>query len=154
LLAKRGVFLLLCLFVVFSLGFLSSVVWADAISNAKSQLVSCYDAVRDAEVAGADVTLLTGTLNEAGLLLSQAEFAFSNGDFVAAQNYTVQSQGKLANVVSEANALSIAAGAQRNQDFLITVVGSTGGMGAVLVGSWVLWSFLKKEKQKRWETRD
>jgi hypothetical protein len=139
----------------FWLGFLSSVVWADqggaanAISNARSQLVSCYDAVRGAEAAGANVTSLTETLNEAGLLLSQAEFAFSNGDFGPAQDYAVQSQGKVANVVLEANALLIAAGAQQNQDFLVNVVGSTGGTAAVLVGSWGLWSFLKKRSKSK-----
>lgn len=153
LLRKRVVFFLFCLFLAFSLGFLSSVVWADqggatnAISGAMSQLVSCYDAVRDAEAAGANVTSLTGVLNEAGLLLSQAEFAFSNGDFGAAQDYAVQSQGKVANVVSEANAFLISAGAHQNQDFLINVVGSTAGTAAVLVGSWVLWSFLKKRSK-------
>lgn len=127
------------------------VVWADqsgaanAISSAKSQLVNCYDAAREAEAAGANITTLTGVLNEAGLLLSHAEFAFSNGDFADAQDYAVQSQGKLVNLVSDANALLIAAGAQRNQDFLINVVGSTGGTVVVLVGSFGLWSFLKKK---------
>jgi hypothetical protein len=154
-LVKRGVFLLLCLLLAFSLGFLPPVVWADqggaanAISSARSQLVSNYDAVRRAEAAGANVTSLTGTLNEAGLLLSQAEFAFSNGDFGAAQDYALQSQGKLANVVSEANVLLNAAEAQRNQDFLVNVVGSTGGTVAVLVGSWGLWSFLKKKNKSK-----
>jgi hypothetical protein len=157
LLAKRAVFLLICLLLAFSLGFLSSVVWADqggaanAISSAMSQLVSCYDAVRGAEAVGANVTSLTGALNEAGLLLSQAEFAFSNGDFGAAQDFAVQSQGKVANVVSEANALLISAEAQQNQDFLINVVGSTGGTVAVLVGSWGLWSFLKKRSKNKGE---
>ena len=153
LLAKREGFLLLCLLLAFSVGFLPSFVWADqvgaanAISSAMSQLASCYDAVRDAEAAGANVTSLTGTLNEAGLLLSEAEFAFSNGDFAAAQDYAGQSQGKLANVVSEANALLMVAGARRNQDFLVNVVGSTGGTVALLVGSWGLWSFLKKRSK-------
>jgi hypothetical protein len=152
---KRGVFLLLCLLLAFSLGFLTSVVWADqggatnAISSARSQLLSCYEAVWDAEAAGANITSLTGTLNEAGLLLSHAEFAFSNGDFAGAQDYALQSQGKLANVVSEANALLNAAGVHRNQDFLVNVVGSTGGTVAVLVGSWGLWSFLKKRSKSK-----
>jgi hypothetical protein len=153
LLAKRVVFTLFCLLLAFSLGFLSSVVWADqggaanAISSAMSQLVSCYDAMRGAEAVGANVTSLTGALNEAGLLLSQAEFAFSNGDFGAAQDYAVQSQGKLANLASEANALLIAAWDKRNRDILVNVVGSTVGTVAVLVGSWGLWSFLKKRSK-------
>ena len=155
LLIKRGVFFLLCLLLAFSLGFLPSVAWADqggaanAISSARSQLLSCYEAVWDAEAAGANITSLTGTLNEAGLLLSQAEFAFSNGDFGAAQDYALQSQGKLSNLVSVANSLLNAAEAQRNQDFLVNVVGSTGGTVAVLVGSLGLWSFLKKRSKSK-----
>jgi hypothetical protein len=153
LLARRGVFLLLCLLLAFLLGFLPSAVWADqggaanALSSARSQLVGCYEAVQDAEAAGANITMLTGTLNEAGLLLSKAEVAFSNGDFAAAQEYAVQSQSKLANLVSEANALLFPAGAKRNQDFWVNVVGSTGGTIAVFVGSWGLWSFLKRRSK-------
>ena len=152
---KRGVFLPLCLLLAFSFGFLPSVVWADqggaanAISSGRSQLLSCYEAVWDAEAAGANITSLTGTLNEAGLLLSHAEFAFSNGDFGGAEDYALQSQGKLANVVSEANVLLNDSGAHRNQDFLVNVVGSTGGTVAVLVGSWGLWSFLKKRSKSK-----
>lgn len=107
--------------------------------------MNCYDEAREAEATGANITTLTGTLNEAGLFLSQAEFAFSNNDFADAQDYAVQSQGKLADFVSDANALLIAAAAQRNQDFLIDVVGSTGGTVVVLVGSFGFWSFLKKK---------
>ena len=138
---------------VLFLGVFPAMVWADqsgaanAISNARSQLVICYDVARETEAAGANITTLTRVLNEAGLLLSQAEFAFSVGDFGGAQDYAIQSQGRLANLVSDANALKIAGEGQRNQDFLINVVGSTGGTVAVLVGSFGFWSFMKKKYQ-------
>jgi len=141
----------LCALLVLSVSVLPSVAWANqsgaanAISSARSQLVNCYDAAREAEAAGANITTLTQVLNEAGLLLSQAEFAFSGGDFGGAQDYAVQSQSKLGDFVSDAEALRIAGEGQRNQDFLINVVGSTGGTVAVLVGSFGLWSFLKKK---------
>lgn len=148
---KRGFVLLLCVLLAMSLSFLPSAVWADqveaadAISSTRSQLLNCYNMARKAEAVVANIKTLTGALNEAGLFLSQAEFAFSNGDFTGAQYYAVQSQGKLADFISEANALLIAAAAQRNQDFLIDVLGSTGGIVAVLVGSLGFWSFLKKK---------
>jgi hypothetical protein len=142
---------------VFAVGVFPSVAWADqsgaagAISNAKSQILTCYNAAKEAEAAGANITALAGALNEAGILLSKAESAFSAGDFVGAQNYAVQSQGKLASFVSNANALLIAAGAQRNQDFLINVVGSTVGTVAVIAGSVGLWFFLKKKYHREGE---
>jgi hypothetical protein len=148
---KRGFVLLVCASLALSLSFLPSTVWADqtgaanAISTARIQFVNCYNVARKAEAAGANITTLTVTINEAGWLLSQAEFAFSNGDFKGAQDYAVQSQGKLADFVSEANALLIVATARRNQDFLIDVVGSTGGTFAFLAGSFGFWSFLKKK---------
>jgi hypothetical protein len=148
---ERGFVLLLGALLVMSLSFLPSTVWADqagaanAISNCRIQLVNCYNVAIKAEAAGANITTLTVTLNEAGWFLSQAEFAFSNGNFGGAQDYAVQSQGKLADFVSEANVLLVVATARRNHDFLLTVVGSTGGTFAVLAGSFGLWSFLKKK---------
>lgn len=59
----------------------SSLVLADqtdaavAITSAKEQVVTCYQAAKDAEGAGANITSLTATLNDAGALLSQAELA-------------------------------------------------------------------------------
>jgi hypothetical protein len=118
---------------------------ANAISSARNQLVDCYAAAEKAEAAGANITTLTGTLNEAGLLLSQAELAFSNGDFTSAQNYAVQSQSRLTDLVSEASTQLSVAESRRNRDFTINVVGSTGGTIAVLAGSFGLWFFLKKK---------
>jgi len=119
---------------------------SSAISSTRSQLVECYNAAREAEAVSANISGLTWTLNEAGSLLSSAEYAFSNGDFAGAKDLAVQSQSKLVDFVSSANALYIGArvGPQRNQDILIDVL-SICGTVAVLVGSWVLWSFLKKK---------
>jgi hypothetical protein len=153
---KRGVILLLSALLAMSLS-LQTTVWADqfgaanAISSARSQLVNCYDMARKAEAVGVNITTLTVALNEAGLFLSQAEFAFSNGDFGGSQDYAVQSQSKLADFVSEANVLSIVAETRRNQDFLVTVLGSTAGTIAVLVGSVGFWSILKKKHKNNGE---
>ena len=114
------------------------------ITSAKGQIVTCYQAARYAEGAGANITSLTATLNDAGALLSQAELAYSTNDFDTARNLAVQSQGMLGNFVSEASALKQAATQQRDQDFLINVVGSLIGVFAVIGAGAAAWLFLKK----------
>ena len=154
----RNYSLLIALLVMF-LSVLPSVVLADqagaadSISNARSQLLSCFDSVKEAEAAGANITELTGILNRAGLLLSQAEFEFSMEDFVAAQDYAVQSQNNLANFVSESNALLFSASTRENQDFQINVVGSIAGTIAILAGSLGLYAFLKRRRIKNGKER-
>jgi len=115
-----------------------------AITSAKEQIVTCNQAAKDAEGAGANITSLTATLNDAGALLSQAESAYSTNNFDAARNLAVQSQSMLGNLVSEANALKETATQQRDQDFLINVVGSLIGAFAVIGAGAAAWLFLKK----------
>jgi len=134
----------------------ASPVWADqagaasAIASAKNTIVTCYSAVKDAEAAGANITVLVGTLNEAGLLLSQAEFAYDASDFDTAFNLASQSQNTLANLAGEANILRDTATQQQNQDFLINVAGSIIGAFLVIVAGFVVW-FLLKRKYKTTE---
>ena len=126
-------------------------VWAEqegaqsAISSAKNTILTCYSAVREAEAAGANITVLTAMLNQAGSLLSQAEFAYATSDFDTASNLASQSQNVLTNFVGEANALKETATQQRNQDFLVNVVGSIIGAFTVIVVGGVVWLFLKKK---------
>jgi len=124
---------------------------ATAIATAKQQIVTCYQAAAGAETAGANITSLTSILNEAGMLLSNAELAYSKGDFNAARDQAVQSQTRLSNFVSEANALSEIAGQQRNLDFIINVVGSTVGTLVILGAAVAVWFFLKKRFVTRGE---
>jgi len=129
----------------------ASPVWADqgaataAISSAKNTIVDCYSAAKEAEAAGANITVLVGALNEAGSLLSQAESAYASSDFDAALNLAIQSQNRLNNFIGEANALKETAAQQQNQDFLINVVGSIIGTFAVIVAGFTAWLFLKKK---------
>jgi hypothetical protein len=116
-----------------------------AISSAKNTLLTCYNAAKEAEAAGVNITVLTATLNEAGLLLSQAEAAYAASDFDAAFNLATQSQNRLSNLVGEANALKETATQQRDQDFLVNVVGSVIGTFAVIVAGSLAWLFLKRK---------
>ena len=116
---------------------------ASAISAAQSKLVSCFDAARSAEAAGANISQLTHTLNIAGSLLSNAELAYSKGDFGAAQSLAAQSQNQLSDFISTANSLHNSASQSQTVSFLVNIVGSIGGTIAVFVGSFVVWRFLK-----------
>ena len=125
---------------------------AAAITSAKERIVACYQAAKDAEGAGANITSLTATLNDAGALLSRAELAYSSNDFGTARDLAVQSREGLGNFVSEANVLKETAIQQGNQDFMINVVGSAVGAIAVVVGGFAVWNFLKR-KYDRVEAR-
>jgi hypothetical protein len=120
-----------------------------AIASAKEQILICYQAAKEAEGAGANITALVAVLNHAGTLLSRAEFTYSTSDFDTARNLAVQSQSTLGDFVSNANTLKETADQQRNQDFLINIVGSLGGAFAV-VGAGVLTWILLKKKCETW----
>jgi len=131
-----------------------SPVWADqgdalaAISSTKNTILNCYNAAREAEAAGANITVLTATLNDASSLLSQAEFAYAASDFDAAFNLAGQSQNILTNFLGEANTLKETAAQQQNQDYLINVVGSIIGAFVVILAGFAAWRFLKKKYEK------
>jgi hypothetical protein len=144
----------LVIILLLSVAVAASPVWAAqsdaaaAIASAKNTIVSCYEAAKEAEASGANITALTETLNKAGSLLSQAELAYAINDFDTALNLAVQSQNTLSGFDSEANALGVAALQQRNQDFLVNVVGSIIATFIVVVAGLVIWVFLKRKYAK------
>ncbi len=147
--APIGVFLILSLSVT-ALSALSGV-WAQqvdtssAISAAQSRLVQCYDAARVAESSGANISQLTLRLNSAGLLLSKAQLAYSNGDLGSSQSLAAQSQSELADFISDAQSLQASAAQSKTFDFLLNVVASVVGAIIVIVGSFVVWIRLKRK---------
>jgi hypothetical protein len=118
---------------------------ATAIASAKEQILICYQAAKEAESAGANVTALVAVLNDAATLLSRAEFTYSMSDFETARDLAIQSQSTLGDFISEASASKETAAQQRNQDFLINVVGSIIGTFAVLGVGIAIWIFLKRK---------
>jgi len=116
-----------------------------AIASAKEQILTCYQAAKEAEKAGANITVLVTVLNDAGTLFSRAELAYSVSDFDTARDLATQSQNALGNFISEANTLKEIATQQQNQDFLINVVGSTIGTFAVLGAGIAAWIVLKRK---------
>ena len=118
---------------------------AAAINSAKNTILSCYDAAKEAESAGANITLLESTLNNAGLLLSQAELAYSKNEYDTAQSLAVQSQTVLNGFTSKAQSSGLAALQQSNQDFLVNVVGSIIATLVVLTAGLLAWVYLKRK---------
>jgi hypothetical protein len=118
---------------------------AAAIASAKEQILTCYQAAKEAEGAGANITTLVAVLNDAGTLLSRAEFAYSISDYDTASDLALQGQSTLGDFVPEANTLRETAAQQRNQDFLINAVGSIAGTFAVLGAGIATWIFLKRK---------
>jgi hypothetical protein len=141
----------------FSIIILPSSVLADqneaaaAIASAKQQIVGCYQAAREAESAGANVTSLTAVLDDAGVLLSNSELAYSKDDFDTALSLAVQSRESLSNFVPQANTLKESAIQQRNLDFMVNIVGSVVGTFGVLGAGAAIWFLLKRRNAQTGE---
>jgi hypothetical protein len=114
------------------------------LNSARLRLSDCYAAAKAAESASANISALTNNLNSAGYLFSRAEFAYSIGDFDAAQNFASQSQNLLSNFISNAKSLEDEAALRRDQDFLFNTIGSIAGFFAVIIGSFGVWILLKR----------
>jgi hypothetical protein len=117
----------------------------NAISAAQSKIAQCNDAARAAESSGANISQLTTRLNSAGLLLSRAEVAYSNGDGGLAASLASQCQSELASFVSDANSLQASAAQSRTFEFLLYIVGSVVGTFVVIIGSFLVWRLLKRK---------
>ncbi len=122
---------------------------AATIASAEEKIIACYQAISEAQDAGANTTALLVILNEAGALLSHAHFAYSAGDFDSAVDFSVQSQQRLDNFVAEANFLKENALQQHHWDFMINVLGSIIATAIVLCGSVALWFLLKWKSGSR-----
>ena len=116
---------------------------ASAIAAAKQRMVICFQAAEDAESVGANITSLANALNAAGALLSDAELAFSYGDFSLAQGLAVESFASLNNFVSEANELHDAAVQAGTFDFYVFVGSAVGAFLVILVGV-AVWFWARK----------
>ena len=119
-----------------------------AVAAAGEQIVLCYDAVAEADAAGANVTALLARLGEAGELLSNAELSYRIGDFDSAVDLAGQGQSKLDGSVVEAKALTEKAVYENFFGFLVNVVGSAFGAVGVVCGGFAVW-FLSKKREER-----
>jgi hypothetical protein len=117
------------------------------LSSAKSKLLDCYNAAKDAEALGANITSLTNVLNDAGASLSKAELAYSKGDFDYAVNLAAQSQTKLDNFISSANDLKATGLEHATQDYWIMVGSIVGTFLVIIAGAIFLFVFRRNGKK-------
>jgi hypothetical protein len=116
-----------------------------AVTEAQERISVCYNAAADAAKAGANVTSLLSTLNDAGNSLSKAELALGQGDFSSAYNLANESEGKLNGFENVASGLKDSAVKAGNWDFQVNVVGSSVGSVIVLASGFVVWYLLRKK---------
>jgi len=120
-----------------------------AVKAAESEVFTCYDVAFEAEKAGANVSALLSALNEAGLSLSKAKRAYSDGDFDSSVSFANECQSKLNGFVDQATSLRSDAEQAGYLDFMVNFVGSGVGALSIVVGGFALWTFLKKREEAR-----
>lgn len=116
-----------------------------SLKEAMKTITACYQATVKAERAGANITKLVATMNEAGDLYSKALLAYETEDFNSTIRLAEESQNILDGFILEADVLRETASEQRYWDFMINIVGSTIGTFAVILFSFILWTLLKKK---------
>jgi ABC-type Fe3+ transport system permease subunit len=144
---KINLFLVLFLFILplSSISVSAQTDVASTIVTARTQLTNAYRAALQAEQAGANITQLADTLNEAGSVLAKAEHAYSVGDFTASQDLALQCQALLDNFGASADALKESALQKVAQDFWVTLIYPIFGALAVVVVGLALWYLLKRK---------
>jgi hypothetical protein len=118
-----------------------------AISSAKTTIKSCYDAVNEAETAGANIDALTVTLNDAAGLLSKAELAYASNENDSAFDYANQSKNKLNDFIPQATALKGTAIKNQNQNFITIVLSLMVSVAILCVGT-AAWIVLNRKERK------
>jgi len=131
-------------FFVLRAGAFSGDVATSAISEAEEVVASAYEAVLEAENAGADVSGLLDKLNEAGMLLAEAQIASRLGDFDEAVLLASLCSGIGESVKNEAYELRVEAYGSRVMVSWLTMAGSTIGVVAVVFGSFLGWRVFKR----------
>jgi len=119
-----------------------------AISSAKDTLKNCYDAVLQAESAGANIDSLVAALNDAASSFSTAELAYVTGDYDTAYTAASQCQNKLDGFIAQAEALKEGAETADNQNFWFTIIFSVFSL-AVLGGGAAVWVVLNKREWRK-----
>ncbi|HUW47491.1 MAG TPA: hypothetical protein VMW36_01950 [Patescibacteria group bacterium] len=120
-----------------------------AVGEASQRVNSCYSAGADAAEAGANVTGLLVTLDEAGGLLSRAELALAKGEFDSAATLAHLCEERLVGFEDGAISLRDTGSRLRTLDFAFGVVGSAVGSVAVVLVGVIVWFYLKHRSAGR-----
>ena len=122
---------------------------ASALTDADRSVISAYQAVLEAEQAGADVSGLLDQLNDAGRDLTLANEAYVHGDFEKTIDFSSSSKNIAEEVQSLAVDLKNSAFYESVQRMWWTVIGSIVGVIAVCLGGLWIWGVLKRRYHGR-----
>lgn len=114
-----------------------------SIQQAEESIYSAFEAVLEAEDAGANVSRLIVRLNEAASLLAEAEALFRNGKFGEVTELTDRSFDIAAEVKGEASILRVSALQSREFAFRVSLIGSSVGVLGFLFFMFLLWRWFK-----------
>jgi hypothetical protein len=122
---------------------------ASAVDRAEAEVASAYEAVLDAEEAGADVSGLLDRLNVAGGYLAEAHVWFGLGDFDEAVRLADLCYGVVVDVSGEAFGLESEAHALGVTDSVVRMTGSMVGVVVVVFLGFVVWRVFKRRYSRR-----
>jgi len=122
---------------------------SSVINQAEDVVASAYEAVLEAERAGANVSGLLARLNQAGEFLAGAWVAFRLGDFEEAARSASLCSEISESVKNEAGEMRVEAYGLRVKGFWLTMTGSLVGVVAVVFGSFVGWRVFKRRYYMR-----
>jgi hypothetical protein len=114
------------------------------VAGAEEALVLAYNAVLEAEEAGANVSSLLDKLSAGGDYLAEAYIYVRLGDSERAGRLAGFCVEVASDVESEAVLLGDEAARLERADVLVRVFGSTVGVVAVVVSGFVLWELFKR----------
>jgi len=114
-----------------------------AIQQAEQAISSAFEAVLEAEGAGANVSGLIRELNEAAGLLADAKISLNNGDLSDVVQLASRVVETADSVKDEASSLRASALSLREFVFKASFVGSGVGVSAFLLFMFYLWRWFK-----------
>jgi hypothetical protein len=122
---------------------------SNAIGQADRSLGSAYVAVAEADMAGANVSMLLDILDSAAASLSEANLAYRVGDYESAFSSAMACSNAVGGVVDDVVRLKVNAEIAHNAEVILTAFNSGIGIGVLLVCAFFGWRFLKRWYFKR-----
>lgn len=124
-------------------------VFSVSLTEAERAFTSAYEAVFEAEQAGANVSGLFGRLNIAGEYLSEAYVWYHSGDSENASRFAGLCYDVVGDVKDEAVELRNEAKRLEETEFVETLFGSVVGIIVVAVSGYVVWRVFKRRYRKQ-----
>jgi hypothetical protein len=123
------------------------------VGEAEKAVQQAFVAVLDAEGAGANVSGLVIELNEAGTFLTEAEIAYSGGNFSEALRHADRCSVLVDDVMNEALSLKSSALADGQRVFWWTFAFSLMGAFGFFTASCIVWVWFEHVYVRKWLTK-